>query len=210
MPDGSLGALRVQQHLDAGVRGRLERAGPAADGAAVTAELLPEALERSCLFLGPSTLEHRAYGLEELGRAGVRLDGGPACESVTRLLREQLPELRTHLFGTGHDEPSALRRPHPPVDLLGHLAEVVGRELVDVALEARLRPAALVVSARLLLAQVPGLLEPSGPEPVEASPLAVHDRHERAVAAADERRQRREVELALELDPVGHCVRELE
>ena len=92
-------------------------------------------------------------------------------------------------------EPRAASRPDPPVDLLGDAAHVLGRELVDVALEARLRPATLVVSARLLLAQVGGLLEPAASQAIERPALPVDDRHERAVAATDEGRERRHVEV---------------
>ena len=75
-------------------------------------------------------------------------------------------------------------------------------ELVGVALQARLRPAALVVAPRLLLEVVGQVLEAAGAEPVEAPLLAADDEDERALAAADERHERREVEELADLDPV--------
>jgi hypothetical protein len=140
----------------------------------------------------------------------VSLHGCPAGESVPDLLREELLELRPDFFRARDDEPCALPGSNTPFDRLGHPAEVVGGELVDVPLEPGLRPAPLVVAARLLLAQVRVPLEPAGPEPVDAPPLTVHDRHERAVSAADERRQRRQVEIALDLDPVWNGFGELQ
>ena len=88
-------------------------------------------------------------------------------------------------------------------DLLGHGAHVVGGELVDVPLEPGLRPAALVVAARLLLRVVGDLDEPPVTQAIDVAALAVDDRDERAVAAADERHERREVEGVVDRRGVG-------
>ena len=56
---------------------------------------------------------------------------------------------------------------HQAVELLADGAQMLFRELADVALEARLRPAALIVTARLLVVQVGELLEATAPQPVE-------------------------------------------
>jgi len=66
------------------------------------------------------------------------------------------------------------------------------------------------VATRLLLAEVGRLAKPSAAQPVQASPLPVHDGDERTVAAAHDRSQRCEVEVALDADPVGNRLRELE
>ena len=70
------------------------------------------------------------------------------------------------------------------------------------SLQPRLGPAALVVAPRLLLEVVGEVLEPTGPEPVEATLLAADDEDERAFATADERHERGEVEELVDPDPV--------
>ena len=76
------------------------------------------------------------------------------------------------------------------------------------ALVPRLRPAALVVLARLLLREVGDLLELPGAQPVEEAQLAADVRNDGALAAADERDERREVEVAPDLDLVRHGLAE--
>src|SRR5436305_12945963 len=73
----------------------------------------------------------------------------------------------------------------------------------DMPLIARLRPAALVVAAGRLVELVDQLLEPAGAQDVDGSPLAADDRDQRSVAAADERDERREVELPADGGRVG-------
>ena len=81
-------------------------------------------------------------------------------------------------------------------------------ELVDVALVPRLRPAALVVLARLFLREVGDPLELPGAQPVEKAQLPADVSHDGALAAADERHERREVEVAPDLDLVGNGLAE--
>ena len=76
-------------------------------------------------------------------------------------------------------------------------------EVLDVPLEAPLRPAALVALAGLLLVVVGNVLEPASAQPVETALLAADHRDERALAAAHERDERRQVELPVDLDLVG-------
>ena len=68
-------------------------------------------------------------------------------------------------------------------------------ELLDVPLEAGLRPAALVVPARHVVRTVDDLVQPPGAEPEQVAALAADDGDDRSLAAADERNERREVEL---------------
>ena len=79
-------------------------------------------------------------------------------------------------------------------------------ERFDMPLIARLRPAALVVAAGRLVELVDELLEPAGAQDVDGSALTADDRDQRSVAAADERDERREVELAANGDLVGHRI----
>jgi hypothetical protein len=79
---------------------------------------------------------------------------------------------------------------------------MVSRQLLDVALVTGLRPAALVVPARCLVELVDELLELAGAQDVNGPALAAHDGDQRAVAAPDERDERRQVELAADRDLV--------
>ena len=72
---------------------------------------------------------------------------------------------------------------------------------LDVPLVARLRPAALVVLARLLLAMVDDSSSRPPRQPVELPAFPADDGHDRALAAADERHQRREIQLAARPSP---------
>ena len=75
-------------------------------------------------------------------------------------------------------------------------------------LEPRLRPAALVVLPRLLLRAVDDLFQAAGAELIDLAALAVHDRHEGAVAVTCELDERREPQPPTEVDVVGHRARE--
>ena len=61
---------------------------------------------------------------------------------------------------------------------------------LDVALEPRLRPAALVVAARLLLEVVGDLLQAAAAEPEQLSLLAPDEGDDRPVAAPKQRHER--------------------
>ena len=77
-------------------------------------------------------------------------------------------------------------------------------ELLDVPLVARLRPAALVVPAGLLLEVVADLLQPPCLQPVQVSLLAPDDGDDRPVRARDDGNERREEEVPADLEAVGH------
>src|SRR6266487_3679331 len=83
-------------------------------------------------------------------------------------------------------------------------------ELLDVPLVARLRPAALVVAARRVVVLFDDLFEPPGPEPVEFAALAADEGDQHAVVTADERHERREVELEVDQGKVGNALAESE
>src|SRR5919201_5862850 len=76
------------------------------------------------------------------------------------------------------------------------------RELLDVPLVPRLRPAALVVVSRRLVVPAHDLLETACPQLVDVAPLAADGGHQRTLAAADERHERREVELPPRSDAI--------
>ena len=94
-----------------------------------------------------------------------------------------------------------------PVELRPHRLQVVVDELLDVALVARLRPAARLVLPLRLLRLVDLLLEPAAPQAEDATLLARDHRDERAVAAAHRPGERHQVELPAEVhgvvDPAG-------
>ncbi len=168
----------------------------------VTRGLLAPALERASLVAGAGLVEDRRHDLEQLRRARVRLGGGPADERLLGLGGQQALDLALDGVVRDHHEPQRRLAAHAPCDEVEHVAEVAGDDLVDVALVARLRPAALVVPAGSLLGLVDDLVEPAAAEPEELSALAADDRDECAVAAPDAGDERREVELASEPDVV--------
>ena len=77
-------------------------------------------------------------------------------------------------------------------------------ELLDVPLEARLRPAALVVLPRHLVAAVRDLVQATGAKAIELTSLTTDDGDDRPFTAADERDERREMELPADPDAVGN------
>ena len=146
-------ALLEQQQLDAAVGRRLERLLPARRGTAAPAGLLLPALERA-----PSPRRAApARGTAARARAARSASRSPrlrstptnafcvSCASMSanvgaRLLRPDDDDRAARGRGArGRSRSSAT------------VAEVLARELVDVPLVARLRPAALVVASRLLL-----------------------------------------------------------
>ena len=134
----------------------------------------------------------------------MRVGARPADDRALRLAGDELLELGARLLRRDDDH---LRRAHPAhatVELLGHLFQVLRDELLDVALESGLRPAALVVAAGNVVGAVHDLFQPSRVEPEQLPALAAHEGDDRALAAADERNERREVELPADPDAVGH------
>ena len=134
----------------------------------------------------------------------MRLGGRPADERALRRCGEHFLELGAGLV-IGDDD--HLRRGHPPdaaVDLPGHVAQVLGDELFDVPLEPRLRPASLIVAAGHLLGAVGDLVETPRVQPEEVAALTADEGDERPVAPTHERHERREVELASDVDAVRH------
>src|SRR4051794_2807118 len=204
LPRFVLRPVLVEEHVDPGVGGRLERLGPPGRRALAATRALAPALDQSRLLGGARLLEDRARQLEQVLSRRVRLGGRPPDDGVLRLGGEHLLELRPRFLGRDDDQ---LRRGHPPdaaVDVLRHLLQVLRDELLDMALEARLRPPALVVPAGHLVAPVDDLVEASGPEPEELAPLAADDCDERPIAAPDQRHERRKMELPADPDAVRH------
>ena len=92
-----------------------------------------------------------------------------SCGSASRNSERVSSEPTTTTFGV-------CSRRHGAVELRGDVLQVLGDELLDVALVARLRPAALVVAARLVLGAVDDLLEPPGAQPEDLAALAADER----------------------------------
>src|SRR6266540_3675767 len=137
LPGLVLGALLVEQRLDAGVRGGLERLLPARGGAAAAPDLLS-------LLVRARFLEQRQRDRKQVGRRGVGLGARPADDRLLHLLREHALELGSRLLRGDDDDPRRAQLPDRLVERVGDLAKVVVDELLDVPLVARLRPAALV------------------------------------------------------------------
>src|SRR4029450_11521683 len=101
----------------------------------------------------------------------VRLGGRPADHCLLRLVRKRGLELGPRLLARDPDHPRAAQPAQLPVDELSNLLQVVVDELVDVPLEARLRPAALVVPTGRVVELVDELLELPGPQAEEVAAL---------------------------------------
>ncbi len=109
-------------------------------------------------------------------------------------MRERFLELRPRLLrGDDHQRRPALLA-NLAVERLGDVFQVVVHELLDVPLVARLRPAALVVPARLVLEMLDDLFQAAGVKAIDITALAADDGDEGTLAPADERNERREVE----------------
>jgi hypothetical protein len=133
-------------------------------------------------------------------RVGVR----PADHGRPRCAREELGELGARLArGDDHDLCGALA-PEDLVELLGDAAQMSVRKLVDVTLIAGLRPATLVVPARLLFRSICGFLEAARAQAVEVPALASDHGDERALPLADDRDERGQVELVVHLHCIGN------
>jgi hypothetical protein len=148
---------------------------------------------------GFSFLQQRLHDLEQLVRAAVRLCLGRADHDVLHLVRQRIHELRARLLRADDDDLGGLQPPDHAVELHGDALQVLGDELLDVPRVTRLRPAALVVPARLVLGTVDDLLEPPCAEAKDLPALAADERDDRAVVAAHELCERREVEAAADV-----------
>src|SRR6185503_4573243 len=202
LPGLVVDALLEEEQVDAAVRGRLERRAPAGRGTGVAAGLLLPALDGLGLLLAAPRLEQRLDQLEQLGRGRVGVRARPADDRLPRVVRERALELRSSLLGRDDDQLRPAQPTHLLVDVLGDFLQMVVDELLDVPLVARLRPAALVVAAGRVVGLLDDLLEPARAQAVEIAALAADEDHQRALAAPDQRDERREVEAAVDLDLV--------
>jgi thioredoxin reductase (NADPH) len=188
-------ALLEEEEFDALVGGRLERLLPPGGSPPVAPHLLSPALENRSLLLDAPALEHRSGQLEQLRRLGMGLRMRPADDRRLGFLGEQIVELGASLFrGEDHDL-GMMKLPDEPIELIRNLTQVLLDELLDVALVARLRPAALIVLPRLVLGVVRDFLESTGMQAVELAALSSHDDDQRAFPTTDEGNERREIEL---------------
>src|SRR5207302_1220100 len=136
---------------------------------------------------------------EQLRRRRVRLRLRPADDRLARVRGQPRLDLASELLRRDDHELRSAQPPHALVDLAADGLEVVGDELLDVALEARLRPAALIVPARLLLALVDDLVELAAAQPEDLTALTVDERDQGPVVAAGEPDERRQPQLLAEM-----------
>ncbi len=195
-------ALLEEEQLDAPVRRGLERLLPARRRTAAASRLFLPAVEHRRLLREPRLLEERLREREQLRRRRVALARGRPDEAVARLGRELVDERRPRLVRPDDDDMPGETAANVVVEILGDRAQMLSRELVDVPLVARLRPAALVVPSRLLLGQVGQRLEPPARQLEEEAALAVDHGDDRALAAPDERHERRDREVRPDADDV--------
>ena len=149
--------------------------------------------------------------MQELGGRRVRLGVRPAHEPLLHVVREDGLEIGADVLGTGADENDVhtAHAAHASVEGLRDALQVPVDECLDVPLVPRLRPAALVVPARRLFRPVGDLDEPAAAHSEDLAALASHEGDERAVAAANEPHERREVHLLVHANAVRHRLREV-
>ena len=129
-----------------------------------------------------SSSSGRTTSSSSVGR-GVRLGGRPADHGLAGFGRQGALDLAAQLLRR-HDHHLQTAGPaRLLVDLVADRLQVLLDEVLDVALVARLRPAALAVPAGRLLGLVDDLDEPATGEAVDGAPLAREDDDEAAVAA---------------------------
>ena len=195
-------ALLEQEQLDAAVRRGLERLLPAGRGTAAASRLFLPAVDRRRLLGEPRLLEERLREREQLGRGRVPLARGRPHEAVARLGRELVDERRARFVRPDDDDLPGEAAANVVVEILRDRAQMLARELVDVPLEPRLRPAALVVPSGLLLGEVGQRLEPPARQLEEEAALAVDHGDDGAFAPSDERHERRDREVRPDADGV--------
>ena len=149
----------------------------------------------SALPLGAPVLEERLHDLGQLRLGRMSVGARPADHGLFELGREHVRELRPRLVPRDDDDPRPAEPAEDAVELPGDGLVVLEVQVLDVALVARLRPAALVMLARRLLGAVRDLRELAAPQREHASLLAADDGDDCAVAAADQRHERAEQEV---------------
>src|SRR5205807_8841621 len=123
-------------------------------------------------------------------------------DTVERLPREHRFEVGANLLAADEHDPYAVHPPHAAIERVGDAAQVAVDDRLDVPLVPPLRPAALVVTPRHVVALVGELDQAPGFEPEQPAALPTDDGDDCALPTADERNQRREVELRADLDHV--------
>ena len=99
-----------------------------------------------------------------------------------------------------------MQLPHTGVERVDDTAPVLLDQLVDVALEAPLRPATLVVPSRHRLGVVGDLDKVAAPEPEHLSALTADGGDEQRVCPPCETRERRKAQVAADSDAIRHRV----
>ena len=185
----------MEQELDAPVGSGFERFRPAGGAEGVLAHFLAPTLDGLGLLGRAPLVDERLHDLTELSVGRVRVGARPPDHGVLELGREDVGELRPRLVAGDDDDPRASEPPEEPLELLRDSLVVLEVEVLDVALVAGLRPAALVMPPLRLLGTVGDLLEPAAAQREHAALLAADDGDDRAVPAADQRHERAEQEV---------------
>ena len=200
-----VGAVLVQQHLDAAVRGGLERLLPACRRAAVPSGLLAPPLDR----VRSSCSRQRSRTGRETSSSSVGVACACACVQPTTARRTSFESRSSSspFVSSEHTitTPRAAQPAHLPVELVRDAPEMILDERLDVPLVVRLRPAALVVpSGRSSEWSATGY-QPTAVEPVH---LPARDRPARRGRPHRDRRAGRAARgrSSSHLDLVGHGI----
>ena len=174
-------------------------------GTSAATGLLPPALDDLGFLPRPGLLEERARELEQLGRARMRLGARPADDGALRLLREQLLELGARLLGGDDRSASAsacVRTRRSSSSATSRRCSPTSFSMCRWKRACDQPPWSCLPGTSSLL--VGDLVQPAGPQAIELTSLTTDDRDDRSFTAADERHERREMELSADPDAVGN------
>ena len=138
----------------------------------------------------------------------MRLGRDPPDERPACLRREQVFEAGSRLLRPGEHDANVTEPSDAAIERIGDVPKVPVDDRLDVALVARLRPAALVVPAGDVRRLVRERDEPASAEPVDVAALASDVRNDRTVPTSDEANERRQVELLRDPGLVLHRPRQ--
>ena len=199
-------ALLVEEQLDPSVGGRLERVLPTRDTARAPGRPPGASARRPRSHARRATAP--ATALPSSCRSwpsprAASTAAQPTTASTTSVCSSVEENSGTHLLRADDHDSRSVEPPERVLELLGDRLVVLVGDVLDMALEAGLRPAPLVVAARRILRPVGDLGHLAAVSQGEHAPLLpVDDGHERTVAAPEERHERCEQEVVRDVDPI--------
>lgn len=161
-----------------------------------------------CFALVVQARDERLDGLPQSRRTRARAGVNEADQQSARLVREQPLDLGASLLGGHHHQAERVKAAQAAIEIGGHVAQVLVDQLLDVPGVASLRPAALVVAARLLVEVVGEQIEIAARKQPYLSLLTPDGDDNDLAAAARDRHEWRQVEPSANPAGIRHRSRE--